>query len=246
METKCVFGDKLCFKTDSDLERYRVESIFDKEPETIAWIESWKDQEAIFFDVGANIGIYSLYAAHVAPLTKVYSFEAVFSNFSALKQNIEVNDFSNVFPFNIALSSKYSLTDLFLSDLRVGNSGAQIDKPVNEKNEVYEPKNVEKVLSFPIDQLISTFNFPVPNFLKLDVDGNEPHILKGMDNTLRDVRLKSLLIEFNNQDEFDFWNQKFSDCGLTIDHSFDDVPNHSSIRRIQKGTVARNYIFSRK
>jgi FkbM family methyltransferase len=245
MGKKCLFNDKLCFNTNSDLERYRIESIFDKEPETIAWIESWKNQKGTFYDIGSNIGIYSLYTAYIAPEMQVYSFEAVSNNFIALRQNLTINDFQNIFPFNIALSSKNSLSELFLSDLSIGNSGAQLDEPVNEKKEYFKPISIEKVLSFSIDQLISDFKFPVPNYVKLDVDGHESNILMGMESTIKNVQLKSILVEFNNSDEFELWINKFSDYGLELNRSFDKVINHSSIRRTLKGSPARNYIFSR-
>ena len=86
----------------------------------------------------------------------------------------------------------------------------------------------------------------MPNYIKLDVDGHESFILLGMKNTLKNVQLKSILVEFNNQDEFKFWNKQFNENGLAINNAFDEVPNHSSIRRTQKGSPAKNYIFSRK
>jgi FkbM family methyltransferase len=246
MKKRCVFNDKLCFNINSELENYRVESIFNKEPETIAWIESWKGEEGTFYDIGANIGIYSLFAAYTATKINVYSFEAVSSNFIALRQNAALNNFKNIFPFNVALSSKNSLEELFLSDLRVANSGAQLHDPINEKKESFKQVGVEKVLSFSIDQLIKEFKFPVPNYVKLDVDGHESFILLGMKNTLKNVQLKSLLVEFNNRDEFEFWNKQFNENGLTINNAFDEVSNHSSIRRSEKGSPAKNYVFSRK
>jgi len=73
----CIFGEDLCFNVSNDLEKYRVESALDKEAETIAWIDGWDaiDNETIFFDIGANIGIYSLYAGFRYPDLSVFSFE---------------------------------------------------------------------------------------------------------------------------------------------------------------------------
>jgi FkbM family methyltransferase len=249
MNKICVFGDELCFNSDTELEKYRVESIFEKEPETIAWINDWasasEDNAAVFFDIGANIGIYSLYAAYKAKNAEVFAFEPVSNNYVALQSNLWLNSMGNVIPLNIALSKNGKLTTLYLSDLRVGNSGAQIDSPVNEKGEEYKPQRIEKVLSVAVDQLVSSFAFPVPNYVKIDVDGHETDILNGMHSVLRNEKLKSVLIEFNNVDEFNYWEKAFLDSGLIVDHSYDDVPNHSGIRRQKNGALARNYIFTR-
>jgi len=48
-------------KIETDMEKYRAESFWNKEPETLVWIESFTNGDT-FFDVGANIGIYALYA----------------------------------------------------------------------------------------------------------------------------------------------------------------------------------------
>jgi FkbM family methyltransferase len=247
MNKICVLGDSLCFNISGDLERYRVESIFEKEPETIAWIDSWKasEQEKVFYDIGANIGIYSLYAAQTAKKTNIFSFEPVSNNYLALQSNLWLNQATNVYPFNIALSKENKIKNLYLSDLRVGNSGAQIDAPLDEKGGAYHPQKVEKVLSLSVDQLIKNFDLPTPNYIKIDVDGHESDILNGMTDTLKNSELQSILIEFNNQIECEYWGDMFFECGLVIDHALDGLPNHSGIRRQLKGSPVRNYIFKR-
>jgi FkbM family methyltransferase len=244
----CIFGDELCFNAESDLERYRVESALDKEAETIAWIDGWPTVagQGVFVDVGANIGIYSLYAAYRHPSLAVYSFEPVSNNFTALKQNIWLNKSQNVHAFNLALANETQVTNLYLSDTRVGNSGAQIGAAVNEKGEHYEALRIEKVLCISLDRLISDFGLPEPNFIKIDVDGHETDILNGMMGTLSAPALKSLLVEFNNDGEFTHWRSRLADVGLPLDTRYDGLPNHSRLRRVNKGTPARNYIFSRQ
>ncbi|WP_374615166.1 FkbM family methyltransferase [Sphingorhabdus sp.] len=243
----CIFGDALCFNASGDLEKYRVESALDKEPETIAWIDAWSTAAGpgVFFDIGANMGIYSLYAAYRHPALAVYAFEPVSNNYTALQQNVWLNQWPNVHPFNLALAKENKITELFLSDTRVGNSGAQIVAAVNEKGEYYEALRVEKVLGVSLDRLIGEFGLPVPNFVKIDVDGHETDILNGMQQTLSAPALKSLLVEFNNDEEYAYWRSRLETAGLQVDTRYDKLPNHSRLRRVSKGTPARNYIFSR-
>ena len=93
---------------------------------------------------------------------------------------------------------------------------------------------------------MNNLNFPQPNFIKIDVDGHENEILNGMKVTLENEQLKSLLIEFNDDNQFQKWQSVFNKIGLFIDEKFDNLPNNSSLRRSQKGSTTRNYIFHRK
>jgi FkbM family methyltransferase len=246
MKKKCLFDSELCFEMGSSLEEYRVESIFDKEPETIAWIDDISIAGGTFYDIGANIGIYSMYACYKNSELHVYSFEPVTNNFIALQKNIALNKFSNISAFNVAISNSNKITNLFLSDIREGNSGAQIDSPINENGELFGPLKIEKVLSFSMDFLIENLNLPVPNFLKIDVDGHETDILKGMEKTLSNVKLKEILVEFNNLFDFEEWQLKLENNGLFLNTKYDFLPNHSGIRRATKGSLTRNYLFKRK
>lgn len=245
---KIVFcnGD-LKFNANSELELYRAQTLFEKEPETIAWINYWSKQEAnlIFFDIGANIGIFSLYAANELKSTKVYCFEPASDNYAALVLNITLSNLYNVFAFNLALSNQNKLTSLHLSDLRVGHSGAQINRPVNDKNELFESVKVESVISFSLDTLVDEFGFPCPTIVKIDVDGIESDILSGMIKTLANVKLKSILVEFNNIQALDAWKEALEDLGLKLDCRFDNVDGHSRFRRMKNNSSANNCIFSR-
>jgi FkbM family methyltransferase len=243
---KCILDNSLCFSINSDLEEYRINSIFEKEPETIAWIDSICNSDSVFYDIGANIGIYTLYMNYKNPMMQMFCFEPVQNNFNSLQNNIVLNSALNVHAFNIALSNNNTITNLFISDIRNGNSGAQILAPINEKGESFEPKKIEKILSFSLDYLVNNLNFPQPNFIKIDVDGHENEILDGMKVTLGNEQLKSLLIEFNDDNQFEKWHSVFNKIGLFIDEKFDNLPNNSSLRRSLKGSATRNYIFQRK
>lgn len=247
MENQIVINEKLKFKVRNDLEKYRVESIFEKEPETIAWIQSFANtkERTIFFDIGANIGIYSCYAASLSSNVDVFSFEPVSNNFSSILENSLINEFTNLSCFNIALSDHNSLSKIYLSDLRIGNSGAQLDSPINEYGASYNPVKIDQVFGFSLDFLVENVKLEIPNFIKIDVDGQEDKILLGMKGVLEHPSLHSLLVEFNSNEQFLRWEKIFSKCGLNIDTRLDNLPNHSRKRRIEKGNLARNYIFSR-
>jgi len=84
------------FDQSSDLGRWRAETFWDKEPETIAWVESFRElsQENLdFIDVGANLGIYSLFALNTGAYGRIIAIEPMPLNFKTLKQNVALNGF---------------------------------------------------------------------------------------------------------------------------------------------------------
>lgn len=248
-KTTTVCDGRLHFNTNTDLELYRVNTLFEKEPETIAWIDSWSEDrfgcERVFFDIGANIGIFSLYASHRFDDIDIFSFEPVSDNYAALVSNIKLNNMANVKPFNFAISDQNKLCDLYINDPRVGNSGAQINLSDNEKQKNFHAVRFESVISFSLDKLIDEFEFPVPNFVKIDVDGLEVAILSGMIKVMAHERLRSILIEFNDIEELNLWSDNLKKIGLKLDSSFDNVLGHSRFRRAKDNNTAMNCIFSK-
>ncbi len=229
------------------LERYRVETALSKEAETIAWIDGWSADcgQPVFYDVGANIGIFSLYAGYKHPGLTVFSFEPTSNNYIRLQQNVWLNKSKNISSFNLALSKTNRISNLYLRDLRPGNSGAQIDHAVDETGCEYEVQRVERVLSLSLDRLVFDYGFPLPTYVKIDVDGNEIEILEGMSRALRESRMKSILIEFNDENKFFGWSGRLEKLGFFLDLRYENLPNHSRIRRQASGQGARNYIFTR-
>lgn len=151
---------------DSELEKWRAETLFSKEPETIAWIDHCSKRGGIFYDVGANIGGYSLYAAYTNSELKVYSFEPVINNYLILLRNRELNKLGNLTPFQLALSSANGLDTLYILDTRVGGSGAQISAPINERGQSFEPLAKEVLLCLRLDSMVDEYHFPPPKLYK--------------------------------------------------------------------------------
>ena len=103
---------KITFFTPNELIKWRVDTITDKEPETIEWINGFEN-DSIFWDIGSNIGLYSIYAAIKKDGIKVCSFEPSTSNLRTLSRNISINNLQqkiNIIPFAISdLENKFLL-----------------------------------------------------------------------------------------------------------------------------------------
>lgn len=225
---KEVAGFKMHVETD--MEKYRYESFWEKEPETLAWIESFAGDT--FIDVGANVGVYSLYCASLHPDMQIYAFEPVLKNFIRLCQNIELNGF-NIAPFNLALGSQTNFNDIYIPTDSIADSGAQIAFSKDEHGKEFKPEYISRILEVRFDDI---FKDKV-DYIKIDVDGNEYSILEGMPKTLRNI--KSMLVEFNYRHGCVFDSYA---AGFSTDNEFNKHQKHSRNRR---GGNPENVIFTR-
>lgn len=198
--TEAMYGrahqeyNDITFDTSSSLALWRAQTHRTKEPQTIAWIDTFAPGE-VLFDVGANVGVFSLYAARHSH-AKVYAFEPSPLNFATLCRNVALNKLSeNVSPFCVALSDKTVIDQLHMSSLAVGAAHTGFKSPLNEFGKPIEVVHRQASLGFSMDDFIRIFNLPAPHHIKIDVDGAEAVVVKGMHNTLRDPGLKSVLIE---------------------------------------------------
>ena len=190
------------FKTDpyNRVIRKRINSYYTKEPNTLKWLDKMQPNETLV-DIGANIGVYSLYAAKKG--VNVKAFEPHAQNFSELNTNIWLNDLDQyVRAYPVALLDKpFSPTYSVLSIL--SPVPGQSHNNVGTHGEFKQGTVVYDLDSFDFE----------PDYIKLDVDGLEDLVIKGMINTLNSV--KSILIEVTNKDTL----KPLLDLGYEIDDS---------------------------
>ena len=176
----------------------RAKTILTKEPDTIAWINDFVAEGDVFYDVGANVGVFSLFAAKQKN-AKVIAFEPSAENYAWLNRNIFLNNLSdNITAFNIALHDTNKASVLNLSAFMPGKAGHGFDVThAGSDYAAYVPEFTQGVLGLRMDEFIKTYDMPFPNHVKIDVDGNDPLVLNGMDGILADTRLRSIAIESN-------------------------------------------------
>lgn len=173
----------------------RARSLLTKEPMTIEWINGFGADD-ILWDIGANIGVYSLFAANRK--IRVISFEPAPSNFYLLSKNIEINDFDDrISAFCIAFSDHTRLDEFYMQNSHLGCSLSTFGEAIDSQGKTFVPSFKKAMLGFSIDYFIQTFSPLFPNHIKIDVDGAEDRIIEGAKETLKDRRLKSILIELD-------------------------------------------------
>jgi FkbM family methyltransferase len=213
---KIMHNKKIIFFCPSRQTLQRVQSLYKKEPETLSWIDNFQlhnSKKIVFWDIGANIGLYSIYAAIKFNNVEIICFEPSTSNTRTLSRNISINNLeSKISIFPLALSDKKNIISYFnetsfLEGSAISNFNSNIDYrgKIVRKNQI---KNKYNLFGTSIDNLILNKILKVPNYIKIDVDGIEHLILKGAKNLLKNNNLKELLIEMNStySKQFEFIN----------------------------------------
>lgn len=155
----------------------RNKTRFSSEKDVINDILQELDSDDVFYDVGANTGLYTLFTAKNC--SKVVSFEPYPPNYELLKKDISKNSISNIEIYEIALSDSngtISFDQPVEDDVGYGSSSI-VDKDTN--NSIEAPTRTG-------DDLISEDSLPTPNIVKIDVEGSEPLVIDGLEDTLSD------------------------------------------------------------
>ena len=186
------------FYVPNRLNFFRVDTFSSKEPETLEWIDTFK-KNSVFWDIGANIGLYTCYAVKRTDC-QVYAFEPSVFNLELLAKNVYLNSLSDkVTIISLPLFDNLAVKPFYMTTKEWGgalsNFGESVDHDGSPMTSVFKYKTV----GISIDQAISHLNFAKPNYIKMDVDGIEHLILKGAADTLKSA--ESLLIEVNDNFE---------------------------------------------
>ncbi len=198
VNTTNIDGFLIRFKTSSFLEYFlRAEESYSREKVTMYWIRNYVSDGDVVMDIGANVGAYSLLLGKKLELSggQVYAIEPEAGNFSALGNNILLNNLSGtVIPFCFAFGDVRRVGKFFVSSLEVGSSMHALDESISDGVR-FEAKHVQGVLVESMDTFVKSPEIKFPTHIKIDVDGLEKMIVENMKCTLGDARLQSIMIE---------------------------------------------------
>ena len=142
----------------------------------------------IVVDVGANIGLHTLNMARIVGNTgQVFAFEPDPSNFEILKKNVKINNYKNIILEQKAVGDKHGRTTLYQSD----HPGKHRIFPQTE-----QAKSQVQVELTNLDNYFDSDMIDKINFIKIDVEGLEFSVLKGMKNILKNSKKIKILFEF--------------------------------------------------
>ena len=194
--------------TSSIEQRTRLHSSV-KEPETIEWLERTFGESSVLYDIGANVGAYSLVAASTGgPGSRVIAIEASPFTFASLCANIALNDFlGRITPLQLLLTERAGVRSFVLGSTIAGEAshpGENAGRPGLD------------LAAIPLDEAVHLFGLPSATHLKIDVDGGEDAVLDGAKATLRSPTLKHVLIEVESgRTDLGHVERTFAEAGLT-------------------------------
>ena len=176
----------------------------EREPEVLDWIDRF-EKGCVFFDVGASFGTETLYAAlkNEGP-KKIISFDLALESSFNLAYNIILNNISNVDQYFLALSDRFKLQSFKCVTQYYYIEGRKKYDNINYKT-----------IAISMDMFINMTHI-FPDYIKIDVDGAEESIISGMAETVKNKRLKSVVIEVSDTSEL-LITKFFQEAGFKID-----------------------------
>jgi FkbM family methyltransferase len=158
------------------------------EPDEINIVRKLVKPGDVFFDVGASIGVYSLIASQlVGSSGTVHGFEPASYAYEVLLKNVKLNGITNVVANQIAVSEQTGETEFFLNlDSGLASLGQ------TGRGQVV---GTEKVLSISLDEYVKQPKISQINFLKVDVEGYEGHVLRGARHLIERQQELTILCE---------------------------------------------------
>jgi FkbM family methyltransferase len=140
------------------------------------------DTGGVFYDVGANIGFFSIIAARrVGAAGRVYAFEPVAANAASITKSAQLNGFATIEVFPVAVGATSGSAELKLARHIGGAVLASVGDPPDMRGHV-------EVSVVTLDGVIAQRQLRPPSLVKIDVEGAEIDVLTGMQATLREHR----------------------------------------------------------
>lgn len=202
----------------------------DTEPELLDFIDAIPDH-AVYYDIGASIGHFALYAA--MRIKQVIALEPEALNFATASLNHFLNRERIVDDFillNVAASETRGIEHIGINLYGAGEHTKALQRTGRSEGASSARPTLHRqpVLTFPLDELTSQFGLPKPTHLKIDVDGAEGSVLAGAYRCLANSDLTQVFIELETGES------ELHCSRLLADHHFELTERHS-VRRLSGG-----------
>lgn len=182
-----------------------------KEPWTVEWLQRSVRADDVVWDVGANVGAYSLIAATLGARA-VVAFEPGYATYATLCENVFLNGLERVVaPLPVALGDETKLGSFGYRDLRAGAAS----------HTVGSGEQALAALSLRADEAVDRLGVPAPTLVKLDVDGAEAAVLAGGESVFAAGRLRGVIVEVERAREAQL-AAALGAAGLELVHRVDE------------------------
>jgi len=207
-----VGGQEAAFEPGT-VPKWLIDVVFEQERSVLEDLLSVLQTDHVFYDIGANYGLYTGFGGQVVTEGTVAAFEPYPPNVAALERTVEINNLSNAEIYDVALSdtagsreftapqSEHFATATFTSDA---------DHP--------ERSHVRTVRG---DDFAAKQNIPAPSVVKIDVEGAEPVVLDGMESLLEQEGCRHVFCELHPPDEDAAHVRSIANYGSSVDEIVD-------------------------
>ncbi len=179
------------------------------------------NENDLFVDVGANIGVYTVLASAVKGSRSI-SMEPVPRTYKHFLDNIAINHISHkVVALNIGVGEKEGELK-FTKNLNSSLNHVELEEKENDQT-----------ITIPVNSLDNLLEKEHPLVLKIDVEGFETMVIRGAQKTLKNESLKAIIIELNGLSN----NYGFDDKAIhqtILDHGFSPYIYYPSLRSFEK------------
>ncbi len=186
---------------------WRAQTFFTEEPHTVAWLDRLKAED-VYWDIGANVGMYAVYAAKFRRCRTV-AFEPESQNYALLVENIVLNGVAErCLPASIGVSDTAGTSRLHVRYITKGGAFNALGDATPDSFQAAQGYELHEgfeqlVYGCPVDELVAKHGLPAPTHIKLDVDGLEPNIIAGAMQTIKSGSVRSILVELNTKSPAD-------------------------------------------
>jgi FkbM family methyltransferase len=176
------------FDATTDRGGNRIRWLYDTEEQFLNDITNDLHDDDVFFDVGANIGIISCFAASCITQGHIVAFEPYPPNVPQLKRNLQYNaDESDYDILEVALSNSHGSINFTAPDDDLGNGTGNISPTGDSIG----------VKSVTGDELVDGGSIPSPTVVKIDVEGAESLVIGGLEDSLNNSSCRILYCELH-------------------------------------------------
>ncbi len=227
----------------SDSLRLSTNDVF--EPYTTEVIKQNISSGDLVIDIGANIGYFTLIMAKgITENGKVFSFEPEPKNFELLKKNVEINNYSNVILEKKAIGNKTGIAKLYLADKKnnIFYSGMHRIFRSDLVSQILNPVSINII---KLDDYLQDLKFIKKiRLIKIDVEGAEFDVLKGMNKILDENKEIEIVMEFSSENLEDYGSNAYDVVDFLMNKGFKLSVINEVEKRMEEVTGIKEIIDS--
>lgn len=186
-----IFGRNLTLNLPDEAAKWVYEEIFEDLGYQV--IDGVLKSSAVILDVGAHVGLFSIYARLLNRNAKIFAYEPFEGNFLTMKENLKKNGCENVVCKNSAVGASDAVREIYVNE-DSHNHSFHLVGVSGEKKKI----NVVSMVSI-LEKLAKEGILNV-DLVKLDCEGSEFEILQSLSSE-HFVRIRCFYIEFHEYEE---------------------------------------------